>query len=135
MSTTIERILYAIHVRPQDKAHTPSSAEMLEIAGARGELFFDPSHTVVGIVGCGGLCPGINDVIRSSVRSLWYLYGVRRIIGIRNGYKGLLSGNRFEHITLDPEVVDDIQQVGGTILGTSRGAASGRARSSTPSSG
>jgi len=116
-----QRILYDIHVKPTDQVRRLRPEEMIEIAGPRQEIFFHPSHTKVGIVSCGGLCPGINDVIRSIVRSLWYLYGVRRIIGIRNGYKGLLPEYDFEDIPLDPEAVDDIHQVGGTILGTSRG--------------
>lgn len=116
-----ERILYNIRAKPSDRMRELRPEEMLEIAGPRAELFFHPSHTKVGIVSCGGLCPGINDVIRSIVRSLWYLYGVRRIIGIRNGYKGLLPEYDFEDIPLDPQAVDDIHQVGGTILGTSRG--------------
>ncbi len=116
-----QRILYDIHANPEDQARQLHPEEMIEIAGPRQEIFFHPSHTRVGIVSCGGLCPGINDVIRSIVRSLWYLYGVRRIIGIRNGYKGLLPEYNYEDIPLDPDVVDDIHQVGGTILGTSRG--------------
>jgi 6-phosphofructokinase 1 len=113
-----ERILFNIHVKSQDQL---KPGESLEIAGPRKEIFFHPSHTKAGIISCGGLCPGINNVIRSIVRSLWYLYGVRRIIGIRNGYRGLLPEYNLEDFPLDPRVVDDIHKVGGTILGTSRG--------------
>ncbi len=64
--------------------------QLLEVAGPRRQIYFSPSHVHAGFVTCGGLCPGLNDVIRSVVRSLWYLYGVRRISGIRYGYKGFL---------------------------------------------
>ncbi len=119
--TDEQRILYDLHVKPSERTRQLRPEEMIEIAGPRKEIFFHPSHTKVGIVSCGGLCPGINDVIRSIVRSLWYLYGVRRIVGIRNGYKGLLPEFSYEDIPLDPGAVDDIHQMGGTILGTSRG--------------
>jgi 6-phosphofructokinase 1 len=95
--------------------------DLLEVAGPREKLYFSPSHVHAGIVTCGGLCPGLNDVIRAIVRSLWYLYGVRRITGIRYGYKGLLPDYGFEVMQLNPEIVDDIHKIGGTILGTARG--------------
>ena len=94
---------------------------LLQKAGPREKIYFGPSHVHAGIVTCGGLCPGLNDVIRSIVRCLWYRYGVRRIAGIRYGYKGLLPEYNFDVKDLDPEVVDDIHKMGGTILGTSRG--------------
>jgi 6-phosphofructokinase 1 len=70
---------------------------------------------------CGGLCPGLNDVIRSVVRNLWYRYGVRRITGIRFGYNGLLGNVEDSIIELNPTVVDDIHRIGGSMLGSSRG--------------
>jgi 6-phosphofructokinase 1 len=94
---------------------------LLETAGPRKMNYFNPFHVHAGIVTCGGLCPGLNDVIRAIVRSLWYLYGVRRISGIRYGYKGLLADYGYDVIHLDPDVVDDIHKIGGTLLGTSRG--------------
>lgn len=113
-------IRYRIDAIPGDQ--TPISKEdLLEVAGPRGKIYFSPSHVHAGIVTCGGLCPGLNDVIRAIVRSLWYLYGVRRITGIRYGYKGLLSDYGFDVVNLDPDVVDDIHKIGGTLLGTSRG--------------
>lgn len=94
---------------------------LLEKAGPREHLYFNPAHVHAGIVTCGGLCPGLNDVIRSVVRCLWYRYGVRRISGIRFGYKGFLPDFGLPVRPLDPDVVDDIHKIGGTMLGSSRG--------------
>ncbi len=116
-----DKILYDILADPARTQFSVEPTQMLERSGPREKIFFNPSHVRVGIVTCGGLCPGINDVIRSIVRSLWFRYGVRRILGIRNGYKGFLSEYGFDDIELNPEVVDDIHNVGGTVLGTSRG--------------
>jgi 6-phosphofructokinase 1 len=93
----------------------------LEKAGPRELLYFNPAHVHAGIVTCGGLCPGLNDVIRALVRSLWNRYGVRRISGIRFGYKGFLPEYALPIMPLDPDKVDDIHKIGGTILGSSRG--------------
>jgi 6-phosphofructokinase 1 len=95
--------------------------QVFEAAGPREMIYFSPPHVHAGIVSCGGLCPGINDVIRSIVHSLWYRYGVRRISGIRYGYLGFLPEHNFGTIQLRPEVVDDIHKIGGTFLGTARG--------------
>ena len=94
----------------------------LEEAGARRRTFFDPAKTRAAIVTCGGLCPGLNDVIRSLTMVLSYRYGVRDILGIRYGYEGLVSGAGSEPLVLTPDIVADIHQHGGTILGSSRGA-------------
>ncbi|GHU99463.1 ATP-dependent 6-phosphofructokinase [Spirochaetia bacterium] len=96
--------------------------QVFECAGPREMIYFMPKHVHAGIVSCGGLCPGINDVIRSIVRCLWYRYGVRRISGIRYGYMGFLSDeDKFAIKELDPDVVDDIHKLGGTFLGSARG--------------
>ncbi len=87
----------------------------------REKIFFNPNHVNAAIVSCGGLCPGMNDVIRAVVRCLWNRYGVRRISGIRFGFKGLLPEYGFEIMPLKPEIVDDCHKTGGTILGSSRG--------------
>ena len=113
-------IRYRIRAVP-GASDAPSRSELLEVAGPRGKIYFSPSHVHAGIVTCGGLCPGLNDVIRSLVRSLWQLYGVRRISGIRYGYKGLLPDYGFEVLPMTPDLVDDIHKLGGTVLGTSRG--------------
>jgi 6-phosphofructokinase 1 len=96
-------------------------SELLEKAGPREKIFFSPSHVHAAIVTCGGLCPGLNDVIRAVVRCLWNRYGVRRISGIRFGFKGLIAEYGFETIPLNPVLVDDCHKTGGSILGTSRG--------------
>ncbi|MDR0290113.1 MAG: ATP-dependent 6-phosphofructokinase [Treponema sp.] len=95
--------------------------QVLECAGPREMIYFTPAHVHAGIVSCGGLCPGINDVIRALVRCLWYRYGVRRISGIRYGYKGFLPDSQFGVRNLDPDSVDDIHKLGGTYLGSARG--------------
>jgi 6-phosphofructokinase 1 len=94
---------------------------MFEKAGPRQRIFFAPSHVHAGIVTCGGLCPGINDVIRAIVRCLWFRYGVRRITGILYGYRGFLPELNIGTRPLDPEAVDEVHKVGGTFLGSSRG--------------
>jgi 6-phosphofructokinase 1 len=95
--------------------------ETFEMAGPRRRLFFDPSAARAGIVTCGGLCPGLNDVIRALTMILWYRYGVRRILGLKYGYEGLTPSRGVEPAPLSPEDVEDIHQHGGTILGSSRG--------------
>lgn len=97
------------------------STDLLQVAGPREKIYFNPAHVHAAIATCGGLCPGLNNVIRAVVRCLWFSYGVKRISGIQYGYQGLLPENAYEPITLDPDVVDDIQVKGGTILGAARG--------------
>ena len=92
-----------------------------EPAGARRRIFFDPSKTRAGIVTCGGLCPGLNDVIRALVLELSYHYGIRKIYGFCNGYQGLIAKYKRGTVDLTPESVSGISEHGGTILGTSRG--------------
>ena len=92
-----------------------------EPAGPRRKIFFDPSKTRAGIVTCGGLCPGFNDVIRALFMELHYRYGVRKIYGFCNGYQGFIAKYGRSVLDLTPKVVSDINEHGGTILGTSRG--------------
>jgi 6-phosphofructokinase 1 len=91
----------------------------LEPGGPREYIYFDPARTRVGIVTCGGLCPGLNNVIRGLVLELSENYGGTDIVGFRDGYRGLVSGA--EPVPLTPALVADIHNRGGTILGTSRG--------------
>ncbi len=95
-------------------------APSFEIAGPREKIFFNPKKCRIGIVTCGGLCPGLNDVIRAIVMVSWYRYGSREIFGFRYGYAGLVSSGE-QALKLTPEIVEDIHQDGGTILGSSRG--------------
>jgi len=92
-----------------------------EPAGPRRKIFFEPAKMRVGIVTCGGLCPGINDVIRGIVMELSFHYGVQRIHGFRNGYQGFIPRYGHDVLDLTPEVVSQIDEGGGTLLGTSRG--------------
>jgi 6-phosphofructokinase 1 len=93
----------------------------MEPCGPRRKIFFDPAKTRAAIVTCGGLCPGLNDVIAGLVRSLTYHYRVRRVVGIRNGYQGFCASYGHDVVELTPESVRDIATDGGTVLGTSRG--------------
>ena len=95
--------------------------DVLELAGPRKKIYFNPAHVHAAICTCGGICPGLNNVIRSVVRCFWYRDGVRRITGIPFGYLGLLENSPWPMIELSPDVVDDIQEKGGTILGSARG--------------
>jgi 6-phosphofructokinase 1 len=92
-----------------------------EKAGAREKIFFDPSKVRVGIVTCGGLCPGMNNVIAGLVEELRTLYGVRSITGFKNGYQGFIAS--YGHSVVDFSEVDvqSMRSQGGTVLGTSRG--------------
>ncbi len=92
-----------------------------EIAGPRPYIYFDPSKTRAAVVTCGGLCPGINDVLRSLVLTLYHSYGVRHIYGIRYGLQGFIPAYGHDVVELNPEVVAQIHELGGTFLGTSRG--------------
>lgn len=105
----------------QGKAATPDDPLTFELAGPREKLYFDPDKTRVGIVTCGGLCPGLNDVIRSIFLELHYAYGVKEIFGFRGGYRGLDPERGRDPLLLTPKVVEGIHLDGGTILGTSRG--------------
>lgn len=92
-----------------------------EAAGARRLLAHDPASVACGVVTVGGLCPGLNNVIRSIVLSLFYAYGVRRVVGVRYGYAGLAADSPHEPMALTPEVVDTLHEQGGSRLGMSRG--------------
>ena len=92
-----------------------------ERAGPRERIHFDPEGLRCGIVTCGGLCPGLNDVIRAIVLSLSEHYGVRKVYGFRYGYEGLSARHGLPPIELTPETVAEIHNAGGTILGSSRG--------------
>jgi 6-phosphofructokinase 1 len=100
----------------------PTEEELwFELAGPRRKLFFDPRHVRAGIVTCGGLCPGLNNVIRSVFLELHHFYKVKEVLGFRGGYQGLDPQCGQEPISLSCDLVDDIHREGGTILGTSRG--------------
>ena len=117
-----ERILYDCSlenfVRCKENNTEPLSFEK---AGPLDKIYFDPTKTKVAIVTCGGLCPGLNNVIRSLVFQLTNRYGVTRIIGIKYGYEGFIPKYGHELVDLTPDLVDNIHNQGGSILGSSRG--------------
>jgi 6-phosphofructokinase 1 len=103
---------------PSELAALPA----FELAGPRDRIFFDPTELRAGIVTCGGLCPGVNNVVRGLVLELTHAYGVQRILGFRYGFEGLVARFGHQPLPLRPEMVGSIHQQGGTILGTSRGS-------------
>jgi len=117
-----ESVLIDIH--PQElatymqKGETPPT---FELAGPRKSIYFDPSKLRCALVTCGGLCPGLNDIIRSIVLELYHLYGVRNIHGIRYGLEGFIPKYGHDVIDLEPPTVTNILDMGGSILGSSRG--------------
>lgn len=102
----------------QDDKSTPLS---MEKAGPYEQLYFNPAETKAAIVTCGGLCPGLNNVIRSIVNQLYYRYNVTKIIGIQYGFEGFISKYNHPIIDLTPHSIESIHLFGGTILGSSRG--------------
>jgi 6-phosphofructokinase 1 len=115
-----DRLIYDIDITPGVE-RTIEERGVVEKAGPRDFIYFDPSKVSAGIVTCGGLCPGLNDVIRAIVMTLWYRYGVRRIHGFKFGFRGLLPRYNLPVLELTPDIVTDIHKHGGTILGSSRG--------------
>lgn len=94
-------------------------------AGPRKDIFFNTDNVKAAIVTCGGLCPGLNVVVREIVMSLWYNYEVRHIYGIKWGYKGFYTETEHNWLPLSPKDVSEIHKLGGTILGSSRGGFDG----------
>jgi len=120
--TDVDRVL--INVDLYTLNQTIKSGEEIpsfERAGPRKKIYFDPSKLRCGLVTCGGLCPGLNDIIRSIVLELYYGYGVRNICGVRYGLQGFISKYGHEIVELRPAIVAKILNLGGSILGSSRG--------------
>lgn len=109
----------ALFEKAKKDGFTPES---FEIAGPSEKIYFSPARTKAAIVTCGGLCPGINAVIRALVMQLWYRYGVKNIVGVRYGYQGLGNDSSDGFWELDPTKVMNIHQTGGSFLGSSRGS-------------
>ena len=99
----------------------PEKMPSFELAGPREKIYFDPSKLKCALVTCGGLCPGLNNVIRAIVLELHYRYQVKHIYGIRYGLEGFIPEYGHEVIELDPGKVVNIHEMGGSILGSSRG--------------
>ena len=117
-----KRVLYNIYLEHYKDFTTLEGVPLsFEVAGPREKIFFDPVQTKAAIVTCGGLCPGINDVIRSIIMELFYRYGVRNAVGIKYGFQGLIPKYGHQVIDLTPDIVKDIHTSGGSILSSSRG--------------
>lgn len=98
------------------------SPPAFELAGPRRKIYFDPSKLRCAIATCGGLCPGLNDIIRAIVLELYYRYGVKIIYGVRHGLEGFIPEYNHDFLDLTPTRVTTIINMGGSILGSSRGA-------------
>ena len=117
-----EKIIFSSQIK--NLSHQLQACKQLpafEKAGARKKIFHNPATTRAAIITCGGLCPGLNNVIKGLVNVLEQDYGVKEIVGIRYGYKGLTETSNHEPIQLNSSVVEQIHKQGGTILGSSRG--------------
>ncbi|MDE3743682.1 ATP-dependent 6-phosphofructokinase [Maribacter polysaccharolyticus] len=120
--TDNDRILRHISLKDHDNCVNENLEPVtLEKAGPREKIYFNTKKTKAAIVTCGGLCPGINNVIRSLVMGLHYFYEVKEIVGVRYGYEGLIPSYGHGFVDLTPASVNNIHQFGGTILGSSRG--------------
>jgi len=117
-----ERIIFYSHSQ-NHRSCADSGKELptFERAGPRRKIFFDPAELKCGIVTCGGLCPGLNDVVRTITLSLIWQYGVKNVYGFRYGYAGLTSKPPQPPMLLTTELVNDIHLKGGDILSSSRG--------------
>jgi len=113
------RVLYCVEVIPGQPCRNEISFEK---AGPREFIYFRPEGTRAAIVTCGGLCPGINNVIRSIFMELHHHYGVKDVLGIRYGYQGLNPAKGKPPISLTLQFVETIHREGGSVLGSSRGA-------------
>jgi 6-phosphofructokinase 1 len=117
-----EQVLYHSNLEEIEGALKSGKRPLVfEKAGPREKIYFDPSKLKCGIITCGGLCPGLNDVIRAIVLALYHHYGVRTVFGFPYGYEGLTYRHAHAPVELTPAVVEDIHRKGGTILGSSRG--------------
>jgi len=117
-----ERVLFDSTLREAEAfLKTDRKLQCFEMAGPREKIYFDPSKLKCGIVTCGGICPGLNDVIRAIVLSLHHHYEVGTVFGFRYGYEGLSPAYRHPPVELGLKEVHDIHTKGGTILGSSRG--------------
>jgi len=117
-----DRVLIDVQISAVEKiVKEGGTLPSFELAGPRKNIYFDPSKLRCALVTCGGLCPGLNDVIRSIAMALFYGYGVRNIFGIRYGLQGFIPKYGHDIMELTPEVVANILEMGGSILGSSRG--------------
>ncbi len=113
---------YELKYYLRDEDESAYINENLEVAGPRKQTFFDPQKTTCAIVTCGGLSPGLNNVVLAVASELFYHYNVKRIIGVPYGFAGLNPAEGFELKDLNPDNIRQICHFGGTFLGTSRGS-------------
>lgn len=117
-----ERIVFELHAsRLQQIIATGQDIPTAEIAGPREQIYFDPSELGIAVVTCGGLCPGLNNVIRAVTMEAYHRYGVRRIYGVPFGFQGFIPEYGHTPVMLTPQSVAEIHTHGGTFLGSSRG--------------
>jgi len=114
-------VICQVHTLDHAAGTGVDALEYFQRAGAREKIFFRPEGVTVGIVTCGGLCPGLNNVIRAVTFCAAEGYGVKKILGFRYGYLGLAEDETYPPLELTPENTDEIHEKGGTILKSSRG--------------
>ncbi|MCB2184941.1 MAG: ATP-dependent 6-phosphofructokinase [Deltaproteobacteria bacterium] len=112
-----ERVL----LDPTTRNHVDGPVPSFERAGPRERVYFDPTKLKAAVVTCGGMCPGINHLTRSIVLQLYWIYGVKNIVGVRYGLQGFIPDFGHELIELTPDTVRDVHGRGGSFLGMSRG--------------
>lgn len=108
------RVVFTVDEELVDEGAAPRPMSF-ELAGPRDRIYFDPSKTKCAIVTCGGLCPGINDVIRAIVMTAYNAYRVPSVLGIRYGLQGFIPSYRYDVRELAPRDVEGIHEFGGTI--------------------
>lgn len=117
-----DRVQWSANMRDVEPLLSRAQAlPSFETAGPRKQLFFDPNKIRCGVVTCGGLCPGLNDVVRAITLTLHYDYHVPTVLGFRYGYSGIPDSRPHPPLQLTPGVVSRIHEDGGSLLGTSRG--------------
>ncbi|MFH0976332.1 MAG: ATP-dependent 6-phosphofructokinase [Spirochaetota bacterium] len=115
------RVIVDVELDKIENAYKRDELLSFENAGPRKIIFFNPLKTTAAIVTCGGLCPGLNNVIQSIVNHLYFQYGVKKILGVQYGYEGLIPSYGHAFIELTPDYVEDFHEKGGTMLASSRG--------------
>ncbi|MFA5688692.1 MAG: ATP-dependent 6-phosphofructokinase [Kiritimatiellales bacterium] len=114
-------IIRKVHAFDYPEGSSVDGIEYFERAGAREKIHFNPAEVIVGVVTCGGLCPGLNDVIRAVTFCAKEGYGVKKVLGFQYGFEGLVAKYFHPPIDLTPDNTDEIHEKGGTILKSSRG--------------
>lgn len=114
-------VICRVHTKDFEPGSSVDEIKYFQRAGAREKIYFKPSAVTVGVVTCGGICPGLNDVIRAVTFCALEGYGVKRVLGFQYGYEGLVAKYFHPPIELDTVNTDEIHEKGGTILKSSRG--------------